>query len=238
MKRLICILIAFLMFVAIGACNFTVEGDPGVRSTDKEYMALLMKELDSAGIGYRIDREGFIRYSSRDKERVKKIEASVHETLFKLSPGSGGRIRSTDPEYMRLLKKELDSAGIKYEVDKEGFVVYSKADKQQFQNIDAKIHKVLYEGIRIRLNDKSKRERVVSLLKKEGIEYTLLNRKDGVWVKWIPKDEKHKEEIWSKLREITCPKNEIRKTKDQMNSNHSTSSQMILKKGAAHSCAS
>lgn len=237
MKKSIYSLMALALIVGTGACTFSVDGDLGVRSTDKEYMVLLMKEMDSAGISYRIDGEGFIRYPAGEKERVKKIEARVQEQLFKLSPGSGGRVRSTDPEYMRLLKKELDSAGIKYEVDNEGFVTYSKADKQRFERIDTKIHKNLYEGVRIRLNDKSKRERVISLLKKEGVEYTLLNRKDGTWIKWNPKDKKEQEEIWGKLQEITCPKKGIRKTKGKKASRSNTSSQLALKQIPTQPCA-
>ena len=153
MKKLIYSSIAFLLLVGIGACDLSKSGDLGVRSADKEYMALLTKEMDSAGISYRIDSKGFIRYPKNEKAHVKKIEARIQEKLFKLSPGSGGRVRSTNPEYMRLLKKELDSAGIKYEVDNEGFVMYSSADKERFESVQSKIDKIACAGCK----DKTKR---------------------------------------------------------------------------------
>ena len=153
MKKLVHSWIAFVLIIGIGACDFSTPGDLGFHTADKKYMQLMEQELESAGINYRIDGEGFIRYPSNEKERVKKIEIKVREILFKLSPGSGGRVRSTDPDYMRLLKEELDSAGIKYEVDNEGFIMYSSADKEQFENIQSKIDKIACASC----NDKAKR---------------------------------------------------------------------------------
>jgi len=153
MNKLLYNLMALVLIVGIGACDFSVSGDLGVRSADKEYMALLIKELDSASISYRIDREGFIRYPKSEKARFDTIQARVQKMLFKLSPGSGGRVHSTDPEYMRLLKKELDSAGVEYEVDNEGFVLYSMADKQRFKSIQSKVDKIACAGCK----DKAKR---------------------------------------------------------------------------------
>jgi len=237
MKKLFHISIALLLMVGIGACDYRGSGDTGFRATDKEYMELLIKELDSAGVSYRIDSEGFVRYPPQEKARIEKIKARL-DKIFYPFPDGWGTVNSTDPEYIGLLKKELESAGVKFVIGRKGGIEYSLEDKPRFEKVNSEVRRLLYGGVRIKSNDKSKRKDLISVLKKEGVEYTIQKKEDGIWVRWYPKDEKHEEEIWSKLERYACPKKRKEKSENKKASSQTTPSQMILKQGDTQSCAS
>ena len=53
----------------------------GYWTSDKEYMKVLMTELERAGIEYRIDYKDQIRYMEHDRPRFKSIESKVDDMV-------------------------------------------------------------------------------------------------------------------------------------------------------------
>jgi flagellar biosynthesis/type III secretory pathway M-ring protein FliF/YscJ len=85
MKKLIHSLIALVLILGMGACDFSISSGedgisfgkidmrPGFKATDQKQMEVLMQELDSAGVKYTLGNDGLVRYSPKDKKTNLKI---------------------------------------------------------------------------------------------------------------------------------------------------------------------
>jgi hypothetical protein len=56
------------------ACSGAGEFDRAMNNSDENYMSDVARELDAAGIDFRVLRDGSIAYRSRDEHALKSIE--------------------------------------------------------------------------------------------------------------------------------------------------------------------
>ena len=211
MKKLIHGLIALVLILGIGACgfvNFEDSGNDYFHSSNEDFMETLKNKLDAESFKYSVDEKGYIRFSPKNKNLFYRIVENVEKKFvsgFTWHGGSGRSIivgtgfKSTNKEYMQALIKELDSAGFKYSIDSEGMIQYSGGDYPEFKKIQAKIDKIFFLGTSISFPAKSSRESFIALLEKEGVEYTVVKKNEGIWVRWIPKDAEQNKKIWGKI---------------------------------------
>ena len=73
MRRLIAVSIILL----IVACSSAGEFDRTMTSSDENYMSDVARELDAAGVDFRVRRDGSIAYRSRDEHTLKTIEGRL-----------------------------------------------------------------------------------------------------------------------------------------------------------------
>ncbi len=237
MKNIWFPMVLFLLLTAgVSACDAEKPGDSGFRSVDPAYMEMLIRELDFAGVEYRLDGKGFVRYPKHENARFKAIQEKVDRVFYPF-PEGWSTINSTDSEYMELLKKELKSAGIRFVVGKQGRVEFSRNDKARFEKINNKVRRILYGGIRFKTNSAADREKMIAVLKKEGVEYRVQTRKDGIWVRWYPKDEQQRKEIYKKLGFSCVPQGKV-KSADKKASSAAPPVQQADRRDASKNCAS
>lgn len=79
------VVIPIALFALYG-CSKSDEFDSGIKSSSAEIQGLLVSELDKAGIKYKIDNDGFIRYQERHKTIVEALEKHIIETEYQ-NPG-------------------------------------------------------------------------------------------------------------------------------------------------------
>ena len=68
------LLIGALAVLATAACSNEGPFDRRVNSPDEIYMSDLARELDAAGVDFRVPRDGSIVYRAKDEETVRSIE--------------------------------------------------------------------------------------------------------------------------------------------------------------------
>jgi hypothetical protein len=154
--------------------------------------------------------------------------------------------------YLDALKKELDSAGIKYSVDDESIVRFLDGNEQKFKTILLKIHKMYHLGDATSFPDGRRKKRLVSLLKEEGVEHVVLTQKNGVMIRWYSDDDGQRKRIWNKINALDgrkerawdklhgwdCSRKRKDKTTDSKTSKPSVSSKLTPKKDVNKPCAS
>jgi len=107
----------------------------------------------------------------------------------------GGGFRTDDKEYTKYLLAELKNKNIIYTIDSEGFIKYDESEKEKFKKAQNQVQHILYEGSSSKPTKPEDTEFLVNLLKKNNLEYYILEKPDGTWVKWYPKDEEHRQKI-------------------------------------------
>ncbi len=175
----------------------------GFRTADKKYMQTLKKELESEEISYRLDKNGFIRYSPEDKSRFGDVQALV-TAMVSGKRGMGPAAGDIDHDFLKSLKEELDSAGVGYSVDDEAAVRFMSGDKQVFKNILLKLHKMHHLGDAARILNEEKRERLIHLLEEKKVDHLILTNSHGIWVRWYPENKAQRDEIWSVVNSLGC----------------------------------
>ena len=74
------LLILTVMAVTVAcsvACSGGGEFELRVTSADENYMSELARELDAAGVDFRVGRDGSIAYRRRDEDKVRAIDERV-----------------------------------------------------------------------------------------------------------------------------------------------------------------
>ena len=108
--------------------------------------------------------------------------------------GEGG-FRSTDKQYTKYLYKELNKLNFSYTVDSEGFIRYSKTDEPDFKKAQNMVNHILYEGTSNKPHDESDKQLLIDTLKKNKLEHYLIEQEDGIWVKWYPESDEHRQKL-------------------------------------------
>jgi len=121
--------------------------------------------------------------------------------------------RTNDTQFTKLFYIELKKQNVPYTVDNDGFINCEKQDITNFENAKSQVNRILYEGTGSKPSKKEDQEFLVSLLKKNNLEYYLLEKDDGVWVKWYPENEKHRQEIMLQVVENNFSK-QLRESSD------------------------
>lgn len=168
---------------------------------DSQEMEWMEKQLEAKGIRYWIDDENHIAISSDDNALYDPFISKIQDDRRLFSQGFG----SSDKEYMKILMKELERAGIEYRIDYKDEIRYMEHDRPRFKSIKSKVDDMLVGGIPKTFSDKPKRERFIYLLRKEGVEYTVLNQTDGGWIKWRPRTEYQKKKILDEFQSYDPP---------------------------------
>ena len=75
------VLIAASIILATVACSGASEFDRRMGSSDENYMSELARELDAAGVDFRVGRDGSIAYRSRDEDKFKSIDERVKKAI-------------------------------------------------------------------------------------------------------------------------------------------------------------
>ncbi|MDH5761984.1 MAG: hypothetical protein OEZ51_03285 [Nitrospinota bacterium] len=205
----------------------TVDTRLGFNTTDKEYMKVLMEELDSEGIKHSLDEKGFIRYSSKDETGFKDIQALV-TAMVSGKRGMGPMAGGIDHDFLKALKEELDSAGVGYSINDKATVRCVSGDKQVFKNILHKLHKMHHLGDAARFFKEEKRKRLILFLEGKKIDHLILTNSHGTWVRWYPENKAQRDEIWSVVNSLGCGRSSIDKKESKGVSPSKETSQTVL----------
>jgi len=106
---------------------------------DSREMKWMKKQLDAKGIRYRIDDENHIAISSEDNALYEPLITKIREDQMRFSQGFG----TSDKEYMKILMKELERAGIEYRIDYKDEIRYAEYDRPRFKSIKSKVDDML-----------------------------------------------------------------------------------------------
>ena len=124
----IIILVSFVSIIFLYGCSF--DGRTGYKTDDPIVMDELQKELKEKKIPFEVDKEGFIRYSSKYESDVESSIKSVDQYLH------GGIVSKYDEKVSnRYLRELLAKKGMKYRLEKRADGVwtrwYPENDKQR-----------------------------------------------------------------------------------------------------------
>lgn len=103
--------------------------------------------------------------------------------------------RSSDEAYNQLLIEKLKNLKVEHTIDHEGYIKYTTADKEKFNEAKEQADRITYKGSSIRPNNKNELKIFVNLLMSKELEHYIQPKQDGTWVKWYPTDEEHQKEI-------------------------------------------
>lgn len=105
----------FLILCLLGgllACTPMESMEEGFHTTDREYMNQLALAMQTADIQFRLDDQGFIRYSQGDSAEVEKIMEQLDRR-----PRGGTAVNFQDSEANTYFRSLLDSLGFEYLVE-------------------------------------------------------------------------------------------------------------------------
>ena len=130
-----------------------------------------------------------------------KITNILISTVFTIAITScgfstdGGGFRTTEKDYTELLYLELDKNNIPYTVTQDGYILYDEPAKKGFLKAQAFVEHYLYDGVSHKMKTLKEQDYFTSLLQSKNLEHYILNKDDGVWVKWFPENEEQEREL-------------------------------------------
>ena len=77
------LLVAVTTILLVAACSRASEFDRTFNNPDEYYMSDVARELDAAGVDFRVRRDGAIVYRSSDEHTFKAIENRLNERPLK-----------------------------------------------------------------------------------------------------------------------------------------------------------
>ncbi len=119
--------------------------------------------------------------------------------LFGCSSNSEQGIKDSREDFMIEFKKALTENDIPFTIDDEGYVRYSKADKEAIEQIKRQIDQHRASEVGSKFEDKLSTEYFRGLLEDKGISYRTISREDGEWTYWNPESKQQQEEIEMKV---------------------------------------
>ncbi len=133
MLRKITVVVASVLCVA-GCFG---EGENGFRDSRPEVMQEVKLALETSKIPFRVDAEGFVRYSSREEAAVTRIKERLEKEM------SGGiSLQLEDQESRDYLKSLLASMGLKYWVQPRSdgeYILWHPQSKKQEEEVMLKV---------------------------------------------------------------------------------------------------
>lgn len=109
--------------------------------------------------------------------------------------------KTSEPEYMEELERELTEADIPFRRGQDGFLRYDAENEEVVRNLRAQVERKLNGGIAVRYEDEGSRTFLKQLLTSQGMEFRVENRDDGEWIRWYPESDAQKTEIEMKVVE-------------------------------------
>lgn len=113
--------------------------------------------------------------------------------------GHDRNVMSTDAEYIADLRALLAKQGVPHEntADKAGMegIAYSSSDEPQVVAARDR-HK---RRIAVKHHEAEAREYLVTLLSNMGHHFVVMEKPDGVWIKWFPESEEQRKEVDAKV---------------------------------------
>ena len=115
---------------------------------------------------------------------------------------SGERgFKTSEPQFMSELEREMTEAGIPFSRGQDGFLRYDAENEDAVRNLRAEVERRLNGGTAVRYEDEGSRKFLKELLRSQGLEFRVESRDDGEWIRWYPENEAQKEEIEMKVVE-------------------------------------
>jgi len=110
---------------------------------DSQEMEWMQKQLDAEGIRHWVDDENHIAISSEDNALYEPLLSKIENDRWRFSQSFG----SSDKEYMKIIIKELDNYGIKYQIDYKDEIRYAEYDRPRFKSIKSKVDDMIARGL-------------------------------------------------------------------------------------------
>lgn len=107
--------------------------------------------------------------------------------------------KTSEPEVMKELERELTEAGIPFRRDQNGFLRYGSESEEVVQTLRAEVERKLSGGIAVKYEDEDSRKYLKQLLTSQGMDYRVEHREDGEWIRWYPENDAQEKEIEMKV---------------------------------------
>ncbi len=135
-------LFVLLLFVFLPSCS---SGDEeGIRDSRDNYMMELQNALSKNNIPFKIDSEGYIRYSKKHSKFVEKIKQNVDEQTF-----SEVGTKFNDEQSTKYFRKLLDESKISYRIKtrkNSEWTYWHPENKNQENEFEGRVVMKYFEG--------------------------------------------------------------------------------------------
>ena len=108
-------------------------------------------------------------------------------------------IKDSRAEFMKELKIALNEHDIPYEINDEGYIMYSGEYEDDVERIKNQVDKDAASEVGLKFEDEDSTEYFRGLLSELGIPFRTETRKDGEWTYWKPESKKQQNEIEMKV---------------------------------------
>lgn len=119
--------------------------------------------------------------------------------LFGCGSNSEQGIKDSREDFMIELKKSLTVNDIPFTVGDEGYIRYSREDKEAVEKIKRQVDQRKSSEIGSKFENESSTNYFRSLLDERGISYRTVSREDGEWTYWNPDNKEQQEELEMKV---------------------------------------
>jgi hypothetical protein len=119
--------------------------------------------------------------------------------LFGCGSNSEQGIKDSREDFMIELKKSLTENDIPFTVDDEGYIRYSREDKEAVEEIKRQVDQRQSSEIGSKFENESSTNYFRRLLDERGISYRTVSREDGEWTYWNPESKEQQEELEMKV---------------------------------------
>lgn len=114
-----------------------------------------------------------------------------------------GGFRSSDSEYMTLLKAELVKEELVFSQDEDGLIRYKKKDQMLFDSVKESTDKKLKQMVSVKFDEQYQHDYLLKLLDERSLEYIVYRRGDGYWIKWLPANKEQDKELMLEVVEYS-----------------------------------
>ena len=137
-NKQIIVALVILVLVVIAANNLSIYyvWESAYYPQNDQERAWMQKQLEAKGIQYRIDEENHIVVTGEHIAQYKSLISKIRDERRMFSQMFG----SSDKEYLNVLKKELEKAGILYRINYKGEIGYMEHDRPRFKSIVSMIN--------------------------------------------------------------------------------------------------
>lgn len=127
------IMLVLSVYFALAGCQQNGEDRENFKFTEKELQREFIRMLEKDDISFTVDEDGYVWYSTTDKDRVKKITSGLIA-----SEHSGNSITVVKKKYVDMLTSEMRKHKIPYSIKiRNGFfrVVWPKEYNKDMMEI-------------------------------------------------------------------------------------------------------
>jgi len=120
-------------------------------------------------------------------------------SLFGCGSSTEQGIKDSREDFMVEFKKALTENDIPFTVDDEGYVRYSRENKETVEEIKRQVDQRRSSEIGSKFEDELSTKYFRKLLDEKGISYRVVSREDGEWTYWNPESKEQQEELEMKV---------------------------------------